>query len=82
MFQVKEPIPYDKNKREVMQASKEVSKYITVKPFPTTKRIGKRLFPIFLKAIPSEQRDKYKRDGIPFNYLTKNQSEIQYTLVE
>ena len=81
MFQLKQTIPYDAYDKEVAKVSKDISKYIALKPLPLDKKISNKFFEVFLKKIPADQRDKYKREGIPFNFKTKDDQEIQYTLV-
>lgn len=58
-------IPYRKT-AEVLAIEKRINALIAIKPFPLEKKIGEKLFNVFLKNIPQEEQDYYREAGIPF----------------
>jgi hypothetical protein len=58
-------VPYRKTS-ETLNLEKRIDALIKTKPFPQEKKIGEKLFNVFLKHIPKDKQDYYKREGIPY----------------
>lgn len=58
-------IPYRKIP-ETLREEKRINTYIKTDPLRLEINLHEKLFNVFLKAIPKDKQEKYRKEGIPY----------------
>jgi hypothetical protein len=65
MYVLPREIPY-RSTSETFATEKKINDYIKKNPLILEIPVGEKMFEVFLKAIPKDKREHYRKVGIPY----------------